>query len=162
MSEEAKTVADDRAPPPDSIREVEEAPISTSTLRSNRMWAAAGYFAFFVGAWIVVPAIAYAWRGRGSRFVAFHAVQAVLLQVAFIPCMAVGMVFSDALHFVSGSRRGHETGAELIAVVVMALLATSPILATAWLGFSALRGKTRALPALGRWAKRIVTDAAKP
>ncbi len=164
MSDETnlKPESDKAAEAPASIREVEDAPISMSTLRSNRMWAAAGYLSFFVGFWIVVPAIAYAWRGRHSRFVAFHAVQAVLLQVALVPCLAVGMGISNVLRLIGGSRRGNETVPELVAGLVLAFLATLPVLATAWLGISALRGKTRTLPVLGRWAKKVVKDAATP
>ena len=166
--EKTPATATEKSPPeatraaPDSIREVEDSPISMSTLRSNRMWAAAGYLSFFVGFWIVVPAIAYAWKGRYSRFVAFHAVQAVLLQVALIPCMGVGMGISNVLRVIGGTRRGHETLPEVVAGLVFAFLVTLPVLASAWLGINALRGKTRTLPVLGRWAKRVVKDAATP
>ena len=111
-----------------------------------------------MGFWIVVPAIACAWKGRYSRFVAFHAVQTVLLQVALIPSMGI----SNVLRVIGGTRRGHETLPEVVAGLVFAFLVTLPVLASAWLGINALRGKTRTLPVLGRWAKRVVKDAATP
>jgi uncharacterized membrane protein len=150
-----------------SLRQVDTAPISLAApiARLDRMLACAGYFGALAGFWLVIPAIAYAWRGRQSRFVGFHAVQAVLLQVAAIPIVFFGIGVSGALSMwismSTGDKFGHAPLAKLAEYAVLGVVFTIPAATTLWLGFSALRGKPRSLPLLGRWANNVVKDVEK-
>ena len=128
--------------------------------RNDRMFASAAYLSSFTGLWLIVPAALYVWKGRQSRFLGFHAVQAVLLQVALIPVALFGTGLGATLMLVLEAIGGEKLAVlgPLVFFGVLGLAATLPAVATVWLAMCALRGKPRALPVLGRWAMQVVGD----
>jgi len=61
--------------------------------QEDRMLAAASYLGYLVGFWLVVPIVVYVLKREKSRFVAFHALQAIVIHVLGIPVLIFGMVF---------------------------------------------------------------------
>jgi uncharacterized membrane protein len=127
---------------------------------ADRALASAAYLAAFGGFWLVVPAALYFWKGRESKFLGFHAVQAVMLHVAMIPIAAVAAGVGMALGVLLEGIGGRAATALLVVLVflILGLALMLPAAATLWMGLSALRGQPRSLPLLGRWARRVVGD----
>lgn len=146
----------------ESMKKVEPAPIAATLPYGERMLASTAYFAALAGMWLVVPVALYFWKGRQSRFIGFHAIQAVLLQVVLIPVLFIGIGVSFALGAwvtsATHDRYGNAPLAELVTYAVAGIAYTIPIATTLWLGLCALRGQPRTVPLLGRWAKRIAGE----
>lgn len=74
---------------------------STDPSQEDRLLAAAAYIGYFTGFWLVVPIVVYVVRREKSRFVAHHAMRAVLLHLVLIPlsflCMVLSLVASVIL-----------------------------------------------------------------
>ena len=168
MRDDKKPVAKTETPNPRApaeaapLRQAEKAPISLLVPRNDRILASAGYLSAFGGFWLVVPGMVYIWNGRQSRFLGFHAVQAVLLQVALIPITFIGLGVATALEMwiavATGDRHGSAPLAALAFFAVVGLAVMLPSAATVWMGMCALRGQPRALPLLGRWARKVVGE----
>ena len=128
--------------------------------RTERVLASAAYLSALGGFWLIVPAALYLWKGRESRFLGFHAIQAVMLQVALIPIGALAVGVSLGLGMLIDGIGGRVASALWIVMVflVVGLAVMLPAAATLWMGLSALRGQPKALPLLGRWARRVVSD----
>jgi uncharacterized membrane protein len=126
--------------------------------RDERMLASAAYLAALAGFWLIVPAVLYFWKGRQSRFLGFHAVQAVMLQVALIPITTIGVGVAAVIVLLLEGIGGKMGGAvaALIFFFVIGIALMIPAAATLWMGLCALRGQPRKLPLLGRWASRVV------
>jgi len=128
----------------------------------ERAMASASYFMPVVGLWLVGPFVFLLWKGRSSRFVAFHAVQAMLLQVALIPVCAVGVGVSMAVLAAFATDKYGNTSwiAPIASMAVWGVVLALPSVATLWMGFAALKGQPRSLPLLGRLAKRLMPGPA--
>lgn len=135
-------------------------PMALAVPRTERVLASAAYLSALGGFWLVVPAALYFWKGKDSRFVGFHAIQAVMLQVALIPIGTVAIGVSMALGVLIDGIAGSLGSALWIIMVflVLGLAVALPAAATLWMGLSALRGQPKSLPLLGRWARRVVGD----
>lgn len=134
--------------------------IALSVPRSERVLASAAYLSALGGFPFIVPAALYLWKGKESRFLGFHAVQAVMLQVALIPIafFVIGIAMAlGALVEGIGGQAGMVVGM-LAMYTVLGLALMIPAAVTLWMGLSALRGQPRSLPLLGRWAQRVVGD----
>jgi uncharacterized membrane protein len=129
--------------------------------RNDRIMASAAYLATFTGFWLIAPAIFYVLRGRRSRFVAFHAVQSLLLQVALLPLMFGSWGIALAIVELARGREG-TAASPIVTVIALPIVSILLVFAPAvvmWMGMSALRGRARTLPLLGRWAHRVVGDS---
>ncbi|WP_438011037.1 DUF4870 domain-containing protein [Sorangium sp. So ce321] len=127
--------------------------------QEERMLAGAAYLSTLVGLWVVGPAALYAWKRHHSRLVAFHAVQAVLLNLAMVPATAIalGLVFGAYLGLMTSRLDSTASAvAGVILVVALVLVMGLQFLVTAWMGIAAMRGRARPLPLLGRWAAQIL------
>ena len=126
---------------------------------NHRVLASASYLSAFGGFWLIVPAAVYLWKGRQDRFLGFHALQAVFLQVAMIPIVFIGLglayAIGAAMTLISHNM---QPLAGFLALTIAGLAFTIPSAATVWLGMCALRGQPRELPLLGRWANAVVRD----
>jgi len=80
------------APPP-------AAAASSSPSQEDRLLAAAAYLGYFTGFWLVVPIVIYVLKREKSRFVAHHALRAVLLHVIAVPVFVLSWVLALALTF---------------------------------------------------------------
>lgn len=141
-------------------KKIEPQATALSVPRTDRVLASAAYLSAFGGFWFVVPAALYFWRGRESRYLGFHAVQAVMLHVALIPVGAIAIGVSMGLSVFLEGIGGRAASALWIVLVfvVLGLMVMLPAAVTLWMGLSALRGQPRSLPLLGRWARRVVGD----
>lgn len=100
------------APPPGSPPPTGTPPGDPS--QEDRLLAAAAYLGYFTGFWLVVPIIVYVVKREKSRFVAHHAMRALILHLVAVPLgivcalvsMAVGIGTMVALGPKSG--RGNE------------------------------------------------------
>lgn len=135
-------------------------PMALAIPRTERVLASAAYLSALGGFWLIVPAALYFWKGRDSKFLGYHAIQAVMLQVALIPIGAVAVGIAMALGVLIDGIGGR-VGSALWIVMVMLVFGIAvmlPAAATLWMGLSALRGQPKSLPLLGRWARRVVGD----
>ena len=55
--------------------------------------ACVAHLALFGGFWLIGPLAIYFWKGKASRFLAFHSVQAILLSLLMIAFGAFGAIF---------------------------------------------------------------------
>lgn len=69
--------------------------------QEDRLLAAAAYLGYFTGFWLVVPIVVYVFRREKSRFVAHHAMRAVLLHLIAIPLSILCMLLSLAATIVT-------------------------------------------------------------
>ncbi|HLW78398.1 MAG TPA: DUF4870 domain-containing protein [Terriglobia bacterium] len=107
---------------------------------------------------------------RQSRFVSFHAVQALLWQVIYFVIAMLAMVawfavvFSIALAH-SGSSSNPQPAEVFLAFPLMLLFlmagwATGLVLAIVY-GIKASNGEWAEYPLIGRWARRLTLDSAR-
>lgn len=66
---------------------------STQISSEDRLLVAFMYLSYFTGFWLVVPALVYAFKRDTSRFVAHHALRAVIVHLLAIPVLLVSTVF---------------------------------------------------------------------
>jgi uncharacterized Tic20 family protein len=112
--------------------------------------------------WIIAPLIIFAIR-RGSKFVSFHALQALLLQLCYmvvvIVCMLgfLGSILASV--FLSQGKSDPPVAVFIVAPLLwatMMLLWVTTILAAIIYGIKANRGEWARYPLIGRWAWRIL------
>lgn len=152
-----------RAPAVGASLRDDDALVVSADLRNERVLASAAYLAALGGFWLVGPAVAYLvylWQGRTSRFLAFHAVQSLLLQVVLIPISmaAIGVAAGLYVLLTAVGSTAALAAAVVVVFTVLGLALMVPVAVTVWVGLCALRGQPRALPVLGRWAARVVDD----
>ncbi len=116
--------------------------------------------------WFIAPLVIFLIK-RDSRFVAFHALQALLLQIAYLLFAVVFMVAWFALIFGSIAAGGGKQNAPPPLV-----FAAFPLIWLFWMGawvtilvvsivyaVKAGRGEWANYPVLGRWARRVLNIA---
>lgn len=72
-------------------------PATTAPSQEDRLLAAAAYLSYFTGFWLVVPIVIYVLKRDKSRFVAHHALRAIVLHVVAIPVFVSSWVLGSAL-----------------------------------------------------------------
>jgi uncharacterized membrane protein len=126
---------------------------------NHRVISAVSYLSAFSGFWLVVPGVVFLWKGRRDRFLGFHALQAIYLQVALIPITFVGIGLAYAVSLTIDMANPKLAPLSVFLVFALAGLAfTIPSAATVWMSMCALRGQPRELPLLGRWARNVMKD----
>lgn len=68
-------------------------PPAAEPSQEDRLLAAASYVGHFAGFWLVVPIVVYVLKREKSRFVAFHALQAIIVHALLVPIAIAGYVF---------------------------------------------------------------------
>jgi uncharacterized membrane protein len=114
--------------------------------------------------WFIAPLIIFFLR-RESRFVSFHALQAVFLQLVYmlvwIGFTVVWMAFIFGVVF-TGNKAGPPPPAFFILIPLVWLVAMAGwvgMLVTAIVyGIKAGKGEWAAYPVVGRWAHRVLED----
>ncbi len=110
--------------------------------------------------WWIGPLIIYLLK-RDSRFVAFHALQALFWQVALFLLWigAFGLFFVFAFTEAAGGKSGGPPAAFMLAFFLLWL-----VMMVAWVltlvlgivyGIKASKGEWAAYPVVGRWARRL-------
>ena len=141
-------------------------PISAELTQDEKAYAGLAH-ALMMSTWWIGPLIIYFMK-RESRFVGFHALQALFWQIIFTVLYALGFVvvfvvmFSTVLSMPQG--RIPESPQFPVAVfavfgvfwlVIMSFFVITMILGIMYC-LKAMRGEWAGYPVIGRWARRIV------
>ena len=137
--------------------------IDGPTTSEERLLAGIAHLGLFGGMWLVAPLAIYFLKGKQSRFVGFHAVQACLWNVVAVPLSIMGMFFAfggmffGAL-FVDGHSPTSAARFVLPMLFVAALLGSSLfwLVVTIVAGVKALKGQAWSIPIIGRLARSVV------
>lgn len=126
--------------------------------QENRLLAAVAHLACFAGFWFVGPIALYVLKRRESRFVAFHALQAVLVQALFGLVMTVGFVGFLVLFALVGSGKHDGLAAATFALPLggLALGVLGLVAVHLLAAFRAWRGEGWSIPLVGRIAMAIL------
>ena len=138
-------------------------PIQTAPTLDERTMAILAHMLQIVGLWIA-PLIIFVVK-RESKFVSFHALQALLLQVLYLFLMILGMVFCFGVIIITAIA-AHSSGGDSSPPEFFALM---PMLWLNWMGIwfamvviaivygvKAGRGEWAEYPFLGKVARRIL------
>jgi uncharacterized Tic20 family protein len=68
-------------------------PPAAEPSQEDRLLAAASYVGYLAGFWLIVPIVVYVLKREKSRFVAFHALQAIIVHVLLVPIAIIGVLF---------------------------------------------------------------------
>jgi uncharacterized membrane protein len=138
-------------------------PALTQSTLDERTMAILAHMLQIVGLWIA-PLIIFVVK-RESRFVSFHALQALLLQVAYMFLMGLGVVFwfgAVVLSMVSAHASGNSSSPPAFFIFMpmlwldwMSIWGAMVVIAIVY-GVKAGRGEWAEYPYLGRLARRIL------
>jgi uncharacterized Tic20 family protein len=147
--------------------EVDVAPSGEPPTSDECMLATIAYVSYLIGFWLIVPFAIYLWQRDRSRYVAFHAVQALALHLMLTVATVLMVVI-----FVAGFFGGFvisAIGSKIVgyAIVVIAMLAWLAALFVpfVWLVKAAWRawhGERYGAPLAGRIAARVLEGAPRP
>lgn len=136
------------------------------TTTEERQLAALAHVAFLGGFWIIGPLVIYAWKGKESRFIAFHAAQAgvlgalsAVLGVGGGILVLVGMVGMAALGAALRSTTVQAIGM-LLFTGVPALLMLVPLVVSMVAAWRAYHGRWWSVPLAGRLAAKLIEKRA--
>jgi uncharacterized Tic20 family protein len=139
----------------------EDSPASTLPIPTPDEQALA-FLAHFlqVFAWFIAPRTVYLLK-RDSRFVSFHALQALFWQIIYMALYVVGFIaFFVSVFSIVPDQGKQPPLAFFIFFPLIWLLFVGGWLLTLIIGIvygvRAMRGEWAAYPIIGRWAKRIV------
>ncbi len=142
-------------------------PAASTVTQEERLLAAAGYLGYFTGFWLVVPIVIYVLKRETSRFVAHHALRAVILHVVAIPVFVVSWVLGTALSFGlaaamdSGGRGSHglaETGFMLVWLCGWIVPWLMYLVVCALAAVRAFQGRMATTSLLGRLVERFLGE----
>lgn len=153
------------APPPGSPPPAAPPGAATDTTKEERLLAAAAYLGYFTGFWLIVPIVIYVFKREQSRFVAHHAVRAVLLHLIALPLFLLGWVLGAVVHILLlhafDDRGRHASGGAGALVMGLTVLAWGlPWIAylalTAVAALRAFQGRVQTTSLLGRFVERLL------
>jgi uncharacterized membrane protein len=126
--------------------------------QEDRLLAVVSHLSFLAGFWLVVPIAVYVIKRKESRFVAFHALQAALVQVLFGAMMTVGALAVMVVGVLAGLSRSPAAEVALVAVPLLGLLAAGLALigVHAYAAYTAWQGRTWSIPLAGSLARGIL------
>jgi uncharacterized Tic20 family protein len=126
--------------------------------QEDRLLAVVSHVSFLVGFWLVVPIAVYAIKRKESRFVAFHALQAAMVQVLFGATMTVGAVLVVVVGVAAGLSRSPVAGVMLTAVPLLGFVGVCAALlgVHAYAAYTAWQGKSWSIPLAGSLARGIL------
>jgi uncharacterized Tic20 family protein len=136
--------------------------------QEERVAAGIAHLGIFGGFWLVAPLVVYFWKGKTSRFVGFHAIQAGLLNVLAIPLTMLGFGVGFAAMIVFGVLSGG--GQRDVVTQVFGVLGPMTLVAAVLLpnllvfvyaalaGVRALQGREWPITIIGRIASSVVKE----
>lgn len=133
----------------------------------ERMLATIAYVSYLIGFWLIVPFAIYLWQRGRSTFVAFHAVQALAIQLVLTVatmCMA-GVFFAGFFGGVLVKELASEIlGYAIFALAILVWLAMVfvPFLWLVKAAWRAWHGERYGAPLAGRIATRVLDAGATP
>ena len=140
---------------------------SVAPSKEEMIVGAATYLMVFVGMWFWGPLLVYIVARRSRPWVAWHALQALILHVSFalwiIGAFTLKVLFLVAVGiFVTKVRGGWGDAAEVFGVVVYVIATVLPFALTARGTWLAARGRIFQVPLFGRIAHRYTDMPAEP
>jgi hypothetical protein len=141
-------------------------PPAPAPSQDDRLMAAVSHLSFFVGFWLIGPIVFYAIKRHESRFVAFHAMQALVAHVLSAVLAALGAVVFFVGAGVAGVAAQRQPAA-LVAVLALAVglgaFYLSLAVVNAVAAYKAWIGELWSIPLAGRIARGIIgaDDGAK-
>jgi uncharacterized membrane protein len=143
---------------PDLVPVAPAAPLEPLPTQENRLLAAVSHLSFFAGFWLVAPIAVYVLKRKDSRFAAFHALQAALVQVLFGATVTVGAIGCLVLTVFAGLLHSPALAVVLTVVPVLALatLALGVMAVHVVAAHLAWQGRTWSIPVAGRLARAII------
>lgn len=129
--------------------------------QDERLFAALAYLSYLVGFWFIGPLAIYGLKGRTSRFVRFHAGQALVATLATVAGVMIAVVLLIGLGFATALLHAATDNDELAVVFPVIRILGSLLFAgvpTVLLLIAAARaygGTHKPVPIVGRFAKPI-------
>ena len=121
-------------PEPETPAEKNPAP-DYDTTHEERLWGMLAHLLTFVS-WFIAPLVLYAVKRDQSRFIAFHAIQAILLRLVWV---AVWPLFQFWPEFAS---------------YLWTILGAATVVFTVLAAIKAYDGEWYEIPLIGRWARK--------
>jgi uncharacterized membrane protein len=118
--------------------------------------AAVAHLSFFAGFWLVAPIVIYVMKRKESRFIGFHALQAILVQILSGVLTVAGLVLMIVGGVVAGALRNEAAAVVVLSVLLLALPGLGALAAHGVLAYGAWQGKSWEVPLIGRIAKGIL------
>ena len=121
--------------------------------------ACVAHLALFGGFWLIGPLAIYFWKGKASRFLAFHSVQAILLSLLMVAFGAFGAIAMLVLAFgfaaLGAAIHPAAAAAGMIAGYLLGgLLIFLPTILAIVGGVRAFKGQWWSMPIIGGLARR--------
>jgi uncharacterized membrane protein len=122
--------------------------------------AAVAHLSFFVGFWLIGPIVFYVIKRRESRFVAFHAMQAMVAHVLCAVLGVGGFLFFLVGMGVAGAAAHREPAsfgvAALVLLLVLGAFSMGLVLVNAVAAYKAWVGEEWSIPLAGPIARGIM------
>lgn len=153
------------APPPGTPPPVPNAGHTTPTTSNERLLAGAAYLGYLTGFWFVLAGAIYVWQRERSRFVAHHALRAVLLHLSVILVLVASyalffgcVVAAAALSGPDGRELGAAAGPLMTVVSILAAMLPWVIhlIVAVHSAIRAFQGKIETRSWLGRAVERLL------
>jgi len=145
---------------PDTVQaQAPGAPPAALPNQDDRMMAAVSHLSFFVGFWLVGPIAFYVIKRKESRFVAFHAMQALVAHVLSMVLMVVGFVGIAVSMGIAGIAAQREPAALVLALVMVLVFGAMGLglaVVNAVAAYKAWVGEMWSIPLAGRIAHGII------
>jgi uncharacterized membrane protein len=129
----------------------------------EKMLAAATYLLGFVGFWLAGALLIYFWQRHRSRFVAYHAIQSVILQMTVALLVVVAFMATLSAGIIGSAMLGHGSQAEWRGYLVPVLLVLgygfcliAPVYCALRGAWVAAHGRLYEAPLFGRLAHKLV------
>ncbi|HEY0137872.1 MAG TPA: DUF4870 domain-containing protein [Nannocystis sp.] len=131
-------------------------PAPTGPDSTDRLLAGSAYASSLLGLWLVVPLIIYCVRREQSRFVAYHAMRAMILQCACVALGVLGLVLAmTLLHAPTTPGTVIELGSAVFLLFALLVPALHVVLAVIAMVL-AFRGRTNRRALFARTTERIL------
>lgn len=89
----------------------------------DRILAAFAYLGYLAGLWLLAPIAVYLWRRKHSRFVAHHAVRALIVHLLLVPLAVLLTMFGFSLGMAAVTSVDANVGSGISTIFAFALLA---------------------------------------
>jgi uncharacterized membrane protein len=118
----------------------------------ERFFGVLAYLSWWNPLLFLGPLLLYFWKGRSSRFIGFHTVQATLLLVGV---MFVAGVVTFLVALLATTRVGARVS-QTADLATLYLAGFTPIVGSLWMAIAIVARRPAVLPVIGRWATQVI------
>jgi uncharacterized membrane protein len=125
----------------------------------DRILAGAAYLSTVTpGLFGWTPLVLYYWKRQGSQFLAFHAIQSLLLAISTIPGMFfIGYLTTVVVNAIDArGGRSAQAYSNFVWMTMFCVAISLPFTANIWMAVRVMRGRPGVLPLLGSLSKQII------